>query len=190
MVDWITLDWQWGWLMEFTKNEIVHFHIFLEAPALAAAGWIHPRWIERVSRRGKPTDIVRGPFDVAARSAWLESIPKRTAAAEAFNRGGIVELFRSPDAAARYVAKEAAKRHQKELPEGLDPQGRWWWLSEPGKPIQVADAFYVADRNLPQFKRCFDKRAIALAWLDAESDTWDETYDRSFLSPSTLKTAA
>jgi hypothetical protein len=121
---------QWGWVMEFQTRGAVHFHIFFERRLLKRFGW----HVERVVRRGKITDLVRGGLEELLVHMWIQSVGDSHPDFLAFQRGGIVELLRTPDAAARYVAKEAGKRAQKILPEWLEGAGRWWWLSPAGKP--------------------------------------------------------
>lgn len=121
--------------MEFQTRGTVHFHYFFEREALAQLGFLDACNIERVNRRGRTAHIVRGALDALVRIAWLGALEERTEEAEAFNAGGIVELLGSSDGAARYVAKEGAKRAQKQLPEGVDPCGSWWYLSPVGRPV-------------------------------------------------------
>jgi len=121
---------QWGWVMEFQARGAVHFHIFFERRLLKRYGW----HVERVIRRGKVVDLVRGGLEELIIHKWVSSVGDSHPDFLRFQRGGIIELLRSPDAAARYVAKEAGKRAQKMLPELIDGAGRWWWLSPAGKP--------------------------------------------------------
>lgn len=129
--------WQerWGesmdaWLMEMHLSGVPHFHLFVAAEsefgkACAEAPKRHIR------RKKKNTIVVGGVVERWLVGAWLECIDELgNEKALAFNRGGIIEMVRSHDAAGRYVAKECCKRAQKVLPEmyrsGL---GRWWWLN-------------------------------------------------------------
>lgn len=124
---------QWGWVMEFQSRGAVHFHVFLERRYFRRFSW-HK---ERVIRRGKATDLVRGGLEELLVSFWMQSVGDKHPDFVAFQHGGICELLRTPDAAARYVAKEAGKRAQKTLPEWLEGAGRWWWLSPAAKPRPV-----------------------------------------------------
>lgn len=72
-----------------------------------------------------------------------------------------MEVFRLPDAAARYIAKEAGKRCQKALPKGVNGGRRWWWLSPAGRPKSIGTArlhFYPFNMIV---SRIFDKTALA-----------------------------
>jgi hypothetical protein len=121
---------QWGWIMEFQTRGVIHFHIFFER-----------EWIERIGffteprlRHGKTTEVIRGPIDCWISETWRRCAEDDHSRFVAFQSGGIVELLRSPDAAARYIAKEAGKRVQKKLPDGVEAAGRWWWLNPEFKP--------------------------------------------------------
>lgn len=124
-----------GWMMEMHKSGVPHFHIFIAAQsAFGAACLAAEKSI--VVRRRKRTTIVRGAPERWLVGTWLEIIGAlENDAARRFNFGGIIEEFRTPDAAGRYVAKECCKREQKLLPdiyaEGL---GRWWWLNPLWRP--------------------------------------------------------
>ncbi len=148
-------SWQWAWVMEWQTRGVVHFHLFFERGFVDSLGY----QTQSIVRHGKPVSIIRGPLDDWLTKTWLASVyggggpggaaPRPRAGVSRgssiplsmemrrfidFHQGGIVELLRSPDAAARYVAKEAGKRVQKRLPEGVEAAGRWWWLSPAGKP--------------------------------------------------------
>jgi hypothetical protein len=127
-------DLQWGWVMEFQSRGVVHFHVFFERLAFEARGWLHPAHVEIFRRKGKYVDILRGPAERFIVDLWCSASGEKSDRFVRFQRGGIVEILRSPEAAGRYVAKEASKRQQKRLPEGVDKAGRWWWLSPAGKP--------------------------------------------------------
>ena len=121
---------QWGWVMEWQLRGVIHFHLFFERGPLALVGF----HTEELVRRGQTVNIVRGAFDDWLVRSWIRCVSDSHPDFLAFQRGGICELLRSPDAAGRYIAKEAGKRAQKELPEGIEAAGRWWWLSPVGKP--------------------------------------------------------
>jgi hypothetical protein len=123
-------SYQWAWVMEFQSRGVVHFHIFLERRILKRHAW----HVEKLIRRGKEVDLVRGGLEELIVTMWASAVGDDHPDFLRFQRGGIIELLRSPDAAARYVAKEASKRAQKVLPEWLEGAGRWWWLSPAGKP--------------------------------------------------------
>jgi hypothetical protein len=58
--------------------------------------------------------------------SWIQIVGDTSREFLDFQNGGITELFRCPDAAGRYVAKEGGKGAQKEAPY---PITRWWYLS-------------------------------------------------------------
>jgi len=131
---------RWGepvcaWMMEIHQSGVPHFHLFHAAESEFGKACANAD-TEIVVRRGVEREIVRGGPDWFLRDAWLKATRREDdAASRAFHGGGIIELFDNPSGACRYVAKEAAKRYQKELPaeypEGL---GQWWWLNPRWKP--------------------------------------------------------
>jgi len=131
-----------GWVMEMQARGVPHFHVFhaLQGNAGKIIAGMHTRLVRR---KGKQTELVGGSFENWVVQTWLACTGEREdSAALAFQRGGIVELFRSPDAAGRYVAKESSKRAQKELPEEYSAGlGRWWWLNKRWAPIARARHF-------------------------------------------------
>lgn len=125
----------WGWIMEFTRRGIPHFHVFLgNGGPLGRA--IEAAPTEARKRHGRPIEIIRGEVDEFFVDSWLAITGDESAGRIRFMKGGIVERMRSPDAAGRYVAKEAGKRCQKILPakfkKGL---GRYWFLARHIRPI-------------------------------------------------------
>jgi hypothetical protein len=105
--------------------------------------------------------VVRGGFDDWLVNAWIAATGNCSEAFSRFQRGGIVEVLRSPDAAARYIAKEAGKREQKELPEGVEGGKRWWWLSKRGKPVPEARGRLIDWPLAVPLSRVFDKAQLA-----------------------------
>lgn len=172
MRDILSPDVQWGWLMEFQTRGVIHFHVFIERDALSRSGLLWPHCIRRVVRHGRATDLVGGRFEYLCVTRWLEELPGRSPDADAFNWGGIVELLRTPDAAGRYIAKEAGKRAQKRLPEGVEAAGRWWWLN-PAFPPPVRASLRVPDVGLPPFRRVFDQDSIRLPGKPAPAGLWE-----------------
>jgi len=135
---------RWGepiaaWVMEMTEAGLPHFHLF-HAARTSFGGACMSAERHTVMRRGERTEIVRGSPDRWLTGAWLKATDQLgDAAALAFNRGGTTELLRDPDAAARYVEKEASKRAQKILPDRYaDGLGRWWWVRPDFTPKPVA----------------------------------------------------
>lgn len=148
-------QYQWGWVMEFQARGVIHFHLFFEQRFVDRFDWS----IQPLVRRGKQVRIIRGAFDAWLQQKWFDAVyPGRSRPGDSpgrksskrfsgsrnellelerfakFNAGGIAELFDVPDAAGRYVAKEAGKRVQKRLPDGVEAAGRWWWLNPRFKP--------------------------------------------------------
>jgi len=131
---------RWGepvdaWMMECHKSGVPHFHLFHAAEsnfgvACASAD------SEVKEFHGIPREVVRGGPHWWLMDTWLKATRrKEDAASRSFMNYGIIQYFDNPHGACRYVAKEAAKRYQKELPaeypEGL---GQWWWLNPKWKP--------------------------------------------------------
>jgi len=119
-----------GWVMEMHKSGVPHFHGF-HTNESAFGRALAEGQTETIRRRRRKTIIARGSAERWLVGTWIASTGQLgDEMVLAFNRRGIIEQLRHPDAAGRYIAKEAAKREQKKLPacyaEGL---GRWWWLA-------------------------------------------------------------
>jgi len=131
-----------GWILEIQKRGVPHFHIFHSAESAfwqtARAGTIETR-----VRRGVETQIARGDADNWLVPAWARSSRQPV---DGFMRGGLIEYFRSGDAAGRYVAKESSKREQKKLPDEYGSIGRWWHLARRHAPEVVAVGRLDLDR--------------------------------------------
>jgi len=132
---------RWGepvdaWIMEMHRSGVPHIHLFHAAESAFGMYIRKHAHLELIERRGVPRQIVRGGADHWMVDAWLRATRRGDdEATQRKQRGGIIELFDSPQGAARYVAKEAAKRYQKELPaEYPDGLGQWWWLNPRWKP--------------------------------------------------------
>ncbi len=125
---------QWSWVMEWQSRGVIHFHLFFSQPFLDSLGDSLGN-CEHVIRRGKPKRIMRGFLDEWLVRKWCACVGDNHPDFLAFQRGGIIELLDKKDAAGRYVAREAGKRSQKRLPEGVSAAGRWWWISPAGKPV-------------------------------------------------------
>jgi len=148
-----------GWCVEATKAGRAHFHVFLgDGGSLGAA--ISSERCETIVRKGKPYQILRGEVESVAVEAWLAVMEQGgitiTTECEAFQWGGIVERLHSPDAAARYVSKEASKRAQKGSILGT---GCFWRLARhlKGKPRWMSSISKVGLSTLPSYSRIFDK---------------------------------
>lgn len=152
---------QWGWIMEYQRREVVHYHIFFGADFVSRNGIDRSGSVETILRRGVATSILRGSFDDWATSQWISATEDHSDAFRKFQEGGICEYFRSPDGAAKYVAKEASKRHQKALPEGVDGGSLWWWISKPGKPQIVGWGELVSWPFGKVLSRVFEREKLA-----------------------------
>jgi len=132
---------RWGepvdaWIMEIHRSGVPHFHLFHAGESNFGRYISEHARIEMMIRRGVPRQIVRGSVDAWMVDAWLRATRRQHDESTcAFMRGGIIEMFDSSHGAARYVAKEASKRYQKELPaEYPDGLGQWWWLNPRWRP--------------------------------------------------------
>lgn len=85
------------WIMEFTAAGTIHFHGWYTG--YIDKGWLSHNW-----------NAIACPGNGAHLKA-----------------GTRIEAFRAPKShLIRYVLKYAAKREQKNLPQGVDSAGRWW----------------------------------------------------------------
>lgn len=126
---------KWGkfdfaWFLEFTKAGAPHFHVFV-GDSGPVGNAIRNSPTELVKRRGTETEIVRGEFESDVVRLWSNQVGDESPGFKKYQRGGIVELLRHPDAAGRYAAKEAGKRAQKKAPW---PVKRWWYISTSVRP--------------------------------------------------------
>lgn len=133
-----------GWIMEMQERGVPHFHFFISGDSRFGKQCIanvEGGACREVHRKGEVRTVVGGNLERWVFETWLE-VTEQSGDADARyfhgcerENGGIVEMFDSPDAAGRYVAKESCKREQKVLPsryaEGL---GRWWFLAKALKP--------------------------------------------------------
>lgn len=161
-------DGQWGWLMEYQSRGVVHYHIFFGADWLARFESLGSIRHEVVVRNGKRTSLLRGAADDWFVAQWSRAADDHTEEFRRFQAGGILEAFRDGNAAAKYVAKEATKREQKALPEGVNGGHRWWWLSPAGKAIPIATCKLVSWPLRQPLSRVFDKGQIAESIIDYE----------------------
>lgn len=110
-----------SWIREHHRSGRPHYHWFL-GRAPGSVDPVEGETLRRVVRRGKATDVLSGPLGLALEDAWLRIA---TPSNPGFVRGGLTELLRCPEAAGRYVAKEAGKAAQKVA--GPEWAGRRWW---------------------------------------------------------------
>ena len=151
---------QWGWIMEYQRRRVVHHHIFLSSTFVDRNFCRSDLEYRTVVRSGQSTTLVAGAFDSWVVDEWVSAMGDTSKACRAFQEGGVVEVFRLPDAAARYIAKEAGKRCQKQLPKGVDGGHRWWWLSPHGKPLSQGTARLTHYPFETLVSRVFDKVAL------------------------------
>jgi hypothetical protein len=149
-------EWQWGWVMEWQDRGVIHFHTFYEQSFLHTMGFT----TEEVTRHRQKTALVRGDAEEWFIDTWTRAVGDTSRKFSRFQRGGIVELLRSPDAAARYVAKEAGKRAQKQLPAGVSAAGRWWWLSPAGKPRAIGTRVLKSWPFEKCYSQVFDRKQL------------------------------
>ncbi len=164
-----------GWVIEGTKGGRPHFHVFFGDGGFAGKA-IDSEPHCTVIRKGKSYRVCRGPFESVCVESWLSILKKNVCCeewskVEAFQRGGIVELLNSSDAAARYVSKEASKRAQKGENVNLG-KGCFWRLSRHLKARSrgVYGVTKPGLKSLPSFSRIFDREA-ALSLADFNSFT-------------------
>lgn len=136
-----------GWIAEFTRAGRLHYHLFVPRGTL-----LDSQECRTVVRSGQQTIVNCGQLERHLVEAWCRIAGIQD---ERFQRGGIIESLRSPDAAARYVAKECSKRAQKVCPDGFE-LGRWWGLSASLKPTCRHEETVVDDGSLPPFRLSFN----------------------------------
>lgn len=125
----------WAWFMEFQQRGVVHFHVFWGADCVAAVGLLWGYHYTPRRRHGRLVDIVCGEAADCIADGWISVVGDSSPEFDAFQRGGITEVFATEDGPGRYMAKYAAKKEQKVLPEGQEPLGRWWYISAHAMPV-------------------------------------------------------
>lgn len=161
---------QWGWIMEYQGRGVVHHHIFLSSDFVSRNFDRSELRYRSASGKRAGTTLVAGAFDSWVVGEWIRSTGDNSADFRRFQTGGIVEVFRTPDAAARYVAKEAGKRCQKQLPKGVEGGRRWWWLSKQGRPKPVGRMRLTHWPLACYVSRVFDKSALSPFLKPLEAD--------------------
>lgn len=121
---------EWGWILEFQRRGAAHFHVFLGSGGELGKGLNSEATVTR-KRKGQETEILAGPIANWISETWIDIVGDNDPKFLKFQRGGIVEKMRSPDAAGRYAAKEAAKRVQKVAPWEVS---QWWGMSNSIRP--------------------------------------------------------
>ena len=154
-------DMQWGWIFEYQLRGVPHYHLFFERDAMERSKLFPGSELKTISRRGKQTQILKGDLEDFFVNAWTKIVGDYSIPFSKFQNGGILEKLRTPDAAARYIAKEAGKRAQKALPEGAKGCCRWWWLSDVGRAQptgeRILEAWPFHDKK---FSLIFDKSLL------------------------------
>lgn len=125
----------YAWWMEFQVRGMVHFHYFLTDVALDAFCLPWRDDIRDVGTGRKRRSVLGGRVGNWIVAGWCDAVGDCSGDFIRFQYGGIIERLRKPDAAARYAAKYASKKQQKELPPDQGPLGRWWFISAHAKPV-------------------------------------------------------
>lgn len=153
---------EWGWILEFQGRGAAHFHVFFGSGGELGNAIKSESWVKR-KRKGKETQICSGPLADWIAETWIQIVGDIDERFLKFQRGGILELMRSPDAAGRYAAKEASKRVQKKAPW---PVKQWWGMSNSVRPsFRSHHVITVA-----QFRAMFpDLPAVSRLWSHVEN---------------------
>jgi hypothetical protein len=147
--------------MEFQRRGVVHFHVVFEEDFLRDRGWLAECYVETIKRKGKETRILRGPFEAIIVRRWIMAVEDTDLAFLRFQRGGIVELFRTANGAACYFGSYLAKADQKTLPFGLDGCGRWWAISRNATPKWERSGRLTKWNTEQQWAHVFDKSKLS-----------------------------
>lgn len=153
---------EWGWILEFQKRGAAHFHVFFGSGGELGKAIKSESWVTK-KRKGTDTQICTGPLSEWVSETWIKIVGDTDPKFLKFQRGGILEMMRSPDAAGRYAAKEASKRVQKVAPW---PVKQWWGMSNSIRPeFRSHHSITVAD-----FRRMFpDLPAVSRLWSHVEN---------------------
>lgn len=152
-----------GWCIEATKEGRPHFHVFFGSGGTMGKA-ISREKTTSITRKGKQYRVMRGKVERVCVESWIgilegSGLSYDRDACERFQWGGICERLNSPDAAARYVSKEASKRAQKGQSLG---KGCFWRLSRhlKGKPRWMSSVSAKGRNVLPCYSRVFDIEAV------------------------------
>lgn len=121
------------WFLEFQRRGAPHFHLFLDAVLPSP---LSP--MARVSGRVRKTVRVFWPWQDWLSDRWFSIVGSGD---EKHRRAGASwEVVEKADGCARYVAKEAYKTFQKDVPSAFQNVGRFWGVSRgvsvaPGKQV-------------------------------------------------------
>jgi len=145
------------WVREYTEAKRLHYHV-----SLSDCGLSHTLASEGVKEYRSRGTVCDGRTASRIQEHWIHTLRKsgefsaeQMTRCSAFNRGGIIEPFRSPEAAARYLAKEFSKREQKIPPPGLEG-GRWWGASTSLKPRAFVTTRMDVEEQSSRFGRIPD----------------------------------
>lgn len=162
----------WAWVMEFQRRGVIHFHVLFCADVLQRTGLYQPRYIRSVQRNGSEVSLLRGPFDDRVCDAWITSVGDCESSFINFQRGGICEVLRTTDGAARYFAAYCSKKEQKTLPDWLKGCGRWWYVSPDQAPKETATATLTHWPFLIPFACVFDKAELDGCLTDVQTTAY------------------
>lgn len=154
---------EWGWILEFQRRGAAHYHVFLGDGGELGEAIKREQTRERM-RHGNKVEILAGPVASFIEDAWIDIVGDDDPRFKKVQKGGIVEKMRTPDAAGRYAAKEAAKRVQKVAPW---PVSQWWGMSKSIQPIMRArkamsvDEYRMLYPDLPVCSRLWEHAEIS-----------------------------
>lgn len=122
-----------AWILEFHASGVPHYHVFwageaAEVMAACRSEIYQGRKFDGVRR---DREVVRGYADDLLVGFWDSIVGDGSRQFERFQSGGITEKLRDPQGAGKYVAKECAKRAQKNGPFLV---GQWFGLSKSARP--------------------------------------------------------
>lgn len=130
-----------GWFLEYQDRDVEHYHLLMDEAAMQQAVWPDVPEFRKVTRRSVGVQVLTGQGEDRIVSIWLECMGDFAPETLAFNRGGILERLANPERCHHYLANYVRKLSQKTLPEGFEPPGRWWWLSDRAKPRPRDEGF-------------------------------------------------
>ena len=113
------------WFMEFTKNDMPHFHVLLNVPAITpSTRWaITETWVKQLMTTASCMAL-----------NFEQQHVLQTKIARVILHRKSFELIRDTQGARKYVAKYATKREQKILPINWEFSGRFWGCSKGVSP--------------------------------------------------------
>ena len=130
----------WGWVMEFQRRGVVHFHLVSTYAHLALAFPGKPHRFDPLHRGRTSRLVLRGSVGKEIAQIWIKAVGDRTSEFRRFQEGGIVEAVAKPELTAVYLSSYLGKAEQKQLPSDHPNLGRWWWLSQGARPKPESEA--------------------------------------------------